>query len=65
MTCKWYELCPLRRFERQGKISDKWSREYCESEDNWKNCRRYQLEEQGKHHPDNMLLDGRIEDSLR
>ena len=60
MTCKWNNLCPLRRLEKEGKISDKWRKEYCETENNWKNCKRYQAEERGEIHPDNMMPDGTI-----
>ncbi len=60
MTCKWYDLCPLRRLEREEKISDKWKKEYCETEQNWENCKRYQMEERGEPHPDDMMPDGII-----
>ena len=62
---KWYELCPLRKFERQGKLSKKWENEYCKTENNWINCRRYQMEEKGELHPDNMLPSGNIDKNLR
>jgi len=62
MTCKWYNICPLRRLEKEGKISDRWKREYCESENNWKNCKRYQMEERGEFHPDNLMPDGTIKE---
>lgn len=58
MTCKWYPVCPLRRLEARGLLDDKWATEYCTSEDNWKYCKRYQLEDQGAPHPDNLLPDG-------
>ena len=64
MTCKWYQLCPLRRFERQGRIDQQWAQTYCKSESNWKACKRYQLEEEGIPHPDNLLPDGRTCDDL-
>jgi len=57
MTCKWREVCSLREFERQGRISFRWKREYCDSEKNWENCVRYQMEELGKEHQD-LLPDG-------
>ena len=60
MACKWFSVCPLRRLEREGAISSKWRVEYCESEDNWANCVRYQMDEQGKPHPYNMMPDGVI-----
>jgi len=65
MACKWFHVCPLRRFEKEGKISDKWRKEYCESENNWVNCVRYQLEEKSKPHPDNMLPNGKIDERLK
>ena len=34
MPCKWFGICPLRRFEGEGKLSDKWKRGYCEGESN-------------------------------
>ena len=64
MACKWYSICPLRRFERDDKLDGKWARDYCKSYENWKNCRRYQLEESGHFHPDNMLPDGSIDETL-
>jgi len=64
MICKWYDICPLRRFERAGKLAEVWANEYCRSDNNWENCRRYQLEEQGIYHPDNMLPDGQVDESL-
>ncbi|MFB6076063.1 MAG: uracil-DNA glycosylase [Candidatus Aenigmatarchaeota archaeon] len=57
MTCKWIDVCPLRKIEKEDKISDKWKEEYCESEDNWKNCKRYQMEERGEPHQ-NILPNG-------
>ena len=57
MTCKWLDICPLRELEKQGKISMEWKKEYCKSKDNWKNCKRYQLEEKGIPH-ENILPNG-------
>jgi hypothetical protein len=57
-------MCPLRRFERDGKLEGQWARDYCKSNKNWKNCRRYQMEEGGQFHPDNMLPDGSIDEKL-
>ena len=64
MTCKWYSICPLRRLEKQGKLDSTWSQNYCLSERNWKNCKRYQSEEKGLYHPDNMLPNGKIGNEL-
>jgi len=64
MACRWYKLCPLRKFEKQGKLSKKWENEYCKTESNWKNCKRYQMEEKSIYHPDNMTPDGIIDKRL-
>ncbi len=60
MVCKWVEICPLRRFEREGKLEDNWKEKYCNDKSNWKNCKRYQFEEENVFHEDNLLPDGRI-----
>lgn len=57
MVCKWLEICPLRELEKQGKISDKWKKEYCLLDDNWRNCKRFQMEEKEEKHR-NILPDG-------
>jgi uncharacterized protein YodC (DUF2158 family) len=58
MVCKWFDLCPLRDHERSGLIDSYFRLTYCESKDNWKNCKRYQLESEGKFHEDELLPDG-------
>jgi len=65
MTSPWYSVCPLRRLEREGQIDCSWARDYCRTMDNWHNCRRYTLEERGIPHPDNMLPNGEINESIR
>jgi hypothetical protein len=55
----------LRRFEQKGKLDEFWAQNYCKSDSNWKNCKRYQLEEAGRYHPDNMLPDGRLDSKLK
>ncbi len=65
MACKWYNVCPLRRFEKQQKLGNTWAKDYCKSKNNWQNCRRYQLEEKGIYHPDNMLPNGEIDEALK
>ncbi|MDD5086153.1 MAG: uracil-DNA glycosylase [Candidatus Nanoarchaeia archaeon] len=65
MPCKWLKICPLRRLEKQGKITDKWKKEYCSTEKNWMNCKRYKYEEEGKYHPDNMMPDGSINKNIK
>ncbi len=64
MACKWYTVCPLRKLEKEGKIGDIWAKEFCQSQWNWQNCKRYELEEKGLAHPDNMMPDGRIDETL-
>jgi len=63
MRCKWIDICPLRRFEEQGKLELKWKKEYCEG--NYKKCVRYKMEEKGQSHPDNMLPNGEIDERLK
>ena len=65
MTCKWYNCCPLRTFEKQGKIDDCWAHEYCLSETNYANCCRYHAAQKGIPHPDNLLPDGRLDPKLK
>ena len=60
--CKWFHVCPMKRFYEHGKLDKKWIDNYCKG--NWKNCIRYQLEEKGQYHTDNMLPDGTIDKSL-
>jgi len=62
MSCKWINFCPLRRFEKEGKLSLKWKKEYCEN--NYEKCKRYIAEEKGKIHPDNMLPNGEVDEDL-
>ncbi len=56
MNCKWYNVCPLRRFERLGLINDEWRRRYCEGD--YTNCERYKEEKTGVPHSDELLPDG-------
>lgn len=65
MVCKWYSVCPLRGHEEEGKINLRWAEQYCRSNDGWRQCERYRLEEQGVYHPDNMMPDGSIDETLR
>jgi DNA polymerase len=61
--CKWFLLCPLNRFYKNGLLDKKWIKQYCQ--DNWKSCIRYQMEEKGEAHSDWMLPDGSIDKRLR
>lgn len=60
--CKWFQVCPLRVYWQEGKLDSKWIEQYCKG--NWKECIRYQLEEKGLFHPDNMLPNGEIDANL-
>ena len=61
--CKWFSVCPIHYFYDEGKIDRKWIELYCKGD--WESCARYQLEEKGIWHPDNMLPDGSIDEKLR
>ena len=56
MKCKWYPVCPLRRHEKEGRIDEYWKNTYCLGE--YTRCRRYQMEEKGVPHSDELLPDG-------
>ena len=60
--CKWYNVCPIVRFVKEGKLDRRWIEEYCLVGN--KKCVRYQMEEKGEYHPDNMLPDGSIDETL-
>jgi len=61
--CKWYPLCPMKRFYEKGNLDKKWIELYCKGD--WESCIRYQMEEKGLPHPDWMLPDGTIDEYLR
>ena len=61
--CKWRSVCPMTIYYEEGKLDRKWIELYCRGD--WLSCRRYQLEEQGIPHPDNMLPDGTIDKKLK
>ncbi len=60
--CKWYPICPITYYIKQGLLDPKWGENYCLIGNH--DCIRYQMEEQGKFHPDQMLPDGTIDKSL-
>jgi len=60
--CKWYTVCPMKEFYEHGKIDKSWIELYCRGA--WLNCIRYQMEENGESHPDNMMPDGSIDNNL-
>jgi len=62
-ACKWYPVCPMKHFYDAGRLDARWVDEYCHG--NWKVCVRYQMEERGEPHPDNMLPDGTTDEQLK
>ncbi|MFO8100883.1 MAG: hypothetical protein R6U37_01750 [Dehalococcoidia bacterium] len=60
--CKWYYSCPVREYTRAGKLERYWVENYCFVSN--KKCVRYQMEEKGEYHPDNMLPNGQIRKDL-
>ena len=61
--CKWYPLCPIKRFYEEGYLDKKWIELYCKGD--WESCVRYQMEEKGEFHPDWMLPDGTIDEHIK
>ena len=60
--CKWFRVCPMRRFNEKGLVDDSYILSFCKGD--WSRCVRYRLEEQGAYHPDSMLPDGTIDRKL-
>ncbi len=56
MICRWYPVCPIKKYHEQGEIEPDWVADYCMVSN--PNCMRKRLEEQGIYHPDNMMPDG-------
>ena len=50
--CKLYFVCPMKYFYEQGRLDKSWIEKYCQKE--WEKCIRFQKEENGVFHPDNM-----------
>lgn len=62
MDCKWYPVCPMKRFYEEGNLKEEWIKLYCKGD--WERCVRYQMEERVESHPDWMLPDGSIDERL-
>jgi uracil-DNA glycosylase family 4 len=60
--CKWFPVCPMKRYYVEGKLGKEWIERYCKGD--WESCKRYQLEERREVHPDWMLPDGTIDENL-
>jgi len=52
----------MKYYWQQGRLEKKWIDNYCRG--NWQKCIRYQKEEAGEYHPDNMLPTGEIDNRL-
>ncbi|MDA3937836.1 MAG: uracil-DNA glycosylase [Spirochaetia bacterium] len=52
----------MKTFYEDGKLEEKFIFSYCK--DNWNKCIRYQKEEAGIYHPDNLRQDGVIDENL-
>ncbi len=61
--CKWYPVCPMKRFYEKGNLDNKWVELFCKGD--WESCVRYKMEENGEAHPDWMLPDGSIDTKLK
>ncbi len=59
MTCKWYPVCPMKRYTDAELLDPKWVEAYCLGD--WASCVRYQMEERREAHPDWMLPDGTLD----
>ena len=62
-VCKWYAVCPMKRYYESGHLDKKWIENYCMKNGN--QCVRFQLERNGCYHPDWMLPDGTIDPELK
>lgn len=60
--CKWYIACPMKRYYEMGVLGKSWIEGYCRGD--WSKCIRYKMEENGRYHPDWMLPDGSMDNSL-
>jgi len=60
--CKWYHVCPMKRYREEGILDRKWVELYCKGD--WESCQRYHMEESGEPHPDWMLPNGTLDEKL-
>ena len=52
----------MKHFYEEGKLEAKWVENYCNG--NREACVRYQMEERGEPHSDNMLPNGEMDEKL-
>lgn len=62
-VCKWYISCPIKKFTDEGKLERYWIENYCLVSN--KNYIRFQMEERGEPHPDNMLPNCEVRKDLK
>ena len=60
--CKWYQICPMKKYYEAGILNKKWVELYCMGD--WESCIRYHMEENNENHPDYMLPDGTLDEKL-
>ena len=60
--CKWFTACPMKKYYEMGVLEKHWIEKYCKGD--WGKCIRYEMEENGRYHPDWMLPDGSMDNSL-
>lgn len=53
----------MKKFYEQGKLEKEWIERYCKGD--YESCVRYQMEERGEPHPDNILSNGEIREDLK
>ncbi len=61
--CKWFPACPMKWYYESGHLERKWIELYCRGD--WESCVRYEMEEQGRYHPNWMLPDGSLDVRLK
>ena len=61
--CKWFPACPMKWFYHKWQLDRYWIERYCKGD--WERCVRYQMEEQGRFHPDSMLPNGTLDGTLQ
>lgn len=64
MACKWYSCCPIKWLTDAARLDRRRVERYCLGE-SWRECIRYDLEERGMPHPDHVLPDGTLDESLK
>jgi len=62
VECKWFQVCPMKRFWDEGRLDRKWVDLYCNGK--WQKCKRLKMQLKGIPHPDNMLPNGKIDERL-